>query len=221
WADDDAVLRESVSDEYGAEWLLETDESLSYRRAGLGTDVVRKLRRGHWTVSAQLDLHGLRVDEAREAVAEFLRECVRQERRCVRIIHGKGLGSANRTPVLKEKVRRWLTQKDEVLAFVEARPDDGGSGVVLALLKGTGCSAAAAAQRPPPGRGTQTAAPPVSPVRMRMTGSMVETKILPSPILPVGAALMMASQACSTRPSGSTTSMRILGRKSTTYSAPR
>lgn len=135
WADDDAVLRESVSDEYGAEWLLESDESLSYRRAGLGPDVVRKLRRGHWTVSAQLDLHGLRVDEAREAVAEFLRECVRQERRCVRIIHGKGLGSANRIPILKEKVRRWLTQKEEVLAFVEARPDDGGSGVVLALLR--------------------------------------------------------------------------------------
>nr|MBF0685858.1 Smr/MutS family protein [Pseudomonas sp.] len=135
WADDHAVLRESVSDEYGAEWLLETDESLSYRRTGLGPDIVRKLRRGHWTVAAQLDLHGMRVDEAREAVAEFLRECVRQERRCVRIIHGKGLGSANRIPVLKEKVRRWLTQKEEVLAFVEARPDDGGSGVVLALLK--------------------------------------------------------------------------------------
>jgi len=135
WADDHAVLRESVSDEYGAEWLLESDESLSYRRAGLGEDVVRKLRRGHWTVSAQLDLHGMRVDEAREAVADFLRECVRQERRCVRIIHGKGLGSANRIPVLKEKVRRWLTQKEEVLAFAEARPDDGGSGVVLALLK--------------------------------------------------------------------------------------
>src|SRR5690606_13130899 len=100
-----------------------------------GQDVVRKLRRGHWSVLAQLDLHGLRVDEARTAVAEFLRECVRQERRCVRIIHGKGLGSANRQPILKEKVRRWLTQKEEVLAFAEAKPNDGGSGVVLALLK--------------------------------------------------------------------------------------
>lgn len=138
WADDDAVLRESLSDEYGAEWLLETDESLSFRRTGLGADVVRKLRRGHWTVTAQLDLHGLRVDEAREAVALFLRDCVRQERRCVRIIHGKGLGSVNRTPILKEKVRRWLTQKDEVLAFTEARPVDGGEGVVLALLKRAG-----------------------------------------------------------------------------------
>lgn len=135
WADDDAVLRESMSDDYGAEWLLETDESLSFRRQGLGPDVVRKLRRGHWAVMAQLDLHGLRVEEARDAVAEFVRDCVRQERRCVRIIHGKGLGSVNRTPVLKEKVRRWLTQKAEVLAFVEARPNDGGAGVVLALLE--------------------------------------------------------------------------------------
>ncbi len=135
WADDDAVLRESLSDDYGAEWLLETDESLAFRRTGMGPDVVRKLRRGHWTVTAQVDLHGLRVDEARDVVADFLRDCVKQERRCVRIIHGKGLGSVNRTPVLKEKVRRWLTQKDEVLAFVEARPHDGGSGVVLALLK--------------------------------------------------------------------------------------
>lgn len=136
WADDEAVMRDAVSDEYGAEWLLETDDTLSYRRTGLGQDVVRKLRRGHWTVTAQLDLHGQRVDEARASVAEFLRACVRSERRCVRIIHGKGLGSANRQPILKEKVRRWLAQKDEVLAFVEARPDDGGSGVVLALLRG-------------------------------------------------------------------------------------
>lgn len=136
WADDSEVLRESISDDYGADWLIDTDDTLSYRRAGLGQDVVRKLRRGQWTVQAQLDLHGHRVDEAREALGEFLRGCVRQEMRCVRIIHGKGLGSKNRTPVLKEKVRRWLVQKEEVLAFVEARANDGGSGVVLVLLRG-------------------------------------------------------------------------------------
>ncbi|MDX3907682.1 MAG: Smr/MutS family protein [Pigmentiphaga sp.] len=136
WEDDSEVLRESISDEYGADWLIETDDTLSYRRSGLGPDVVRKLRRGQWTVQSQLDLHGYRVDEAREALGEFLRACVRQEMRCVRIIHGKGLGSKNRTPILKEKVRRWLVQKEEVLAFVEARDNDGGSGVVLVLLKG-------------------------------------------------------------------------------------
>lgn len=135
WLDDHAVLREAVSDDYGAEWLLDADETLSYRRSGLGQDVVRKLRRGHWTVFAQLDLHGLRVDEAREALGTFLRDCTRLEKRCVRVIHGKGLGSKNRTPVLKEKVRRWLTQKEEVLAFVEAQPNDGGAGVVLVLLR--------------------------------------------------------------------------------------
>lgn len=133
--DDREVLRESLSDEYGAEWLIETDETLSYRRHGLGQDVVRKLRKGQWTIQAQLDLHGYRVDEAREVLGEFLRNCVKQELRCVRVIHGKGLGSVNKTPVLKEKVRRWLVQKDEVLAFVEAHPNDGGAGVVLVLLK--------------------------------------------------------------------------------------
>ncbi len=136
WEDDDQVLQESVSDDYGADWLIDTDDTLSYRRTGLGQDVVRNLRRGQWTVVAQLDLHGHRVDEARETLGEFLRVCVKQEMRCVRIIHGKGLGSKNRTPVLKEKVRRWLIQKEEVLAFVEARPNDGGSGVVIVLLKG-------------------------------------------------------------------------------------
>ncbi len=135
WEDDREVLKQSISDEYGAEWLIETDETLSYRRHGLGQDVVRKLRRGQWTIQAQLDLHGYRVEEAREVLAEFLRNCVKQELRCARVIHGKGLGSVNKTPVLKEKVRRWLVQKDEVLAFVEAHPNDGGAGVVLVLLK--------------------------------------------------------------------------------------
>ncbi|WP_296557086.1 Smr/MutS family protein [Pigmentiphaga sp.] len=136
WEDESEVLRESISDDYGADWLIDTDDTLSYRRSGLGQDIVRKLRRGQWTVQAQLDLHGHRVDEAREALGDFLRACVRQEMRCVRIIHGKGLGSKNRTPILKEKVRRWLVQKEEVLAFVEARANDGGSGVVLVLLRG-------------------------------------------------------------------------------------
>lgn len=135
WEDEQEVLKESISDEFGDDWLIETDDTLSYRRSWIGPDVVRKLRRGHWTVQHQLDLHGLRVDEARDTVGHFLRHCVKQDLRCVRVIHGKGLGSVNRIPVLKEKVRRWLVQKDEVLAFVEARPADGGSGVVLVLLK--------------------------------------------------------------------------------------
>lgn len=144
WEDDKAVLKESLSDEYGADWLIETDETLSYRRSGLGQDVVRNLRRGQWVVGSQIDLHGHRVDEAREALGEFLRDCVKRDVRCVRVIHGKGLGSKNRTPVLKEKVRRWLVQKEQVLAFVEARAVDGGAGVVLVLLRSRRAEDAAA-----------------------------------------------------------------------------
>jgi DNA-nicking Smr family endonuclease len=134
-ADEQAALAQSLSDEFSIESLLETDEGLSYARAGIGQETVRKLRRGHWVTQAQLDLHGMRTDEAREALAEFLRNATRRGLRCVRVIHGKGLGSVNREPVLKKKVRNWLVQKDEVLAFCQARAADGGAGAVMVLLK--------------------------------------------------------------------------------------
>lgn len=133
--DERAVLESSLSDEIGIEQYLETDEALSYRRHGIGPDVVRRLRRGEWAVKAQIDLHGLRVDEAREALAAFLNRALREERRCVRVIHGKGLGSAGREPVLKAKVPRWLVQRQEVLAFCQARPNDGGAGALIVLLR--------------------------------------------------------------------------------------
>ncbi|BBB60384.1 hypothetical protein UNDKW_2111 [Undibacterium sp. KW1] len=134
-ADEQAALQESLSDEFDADSLLETDENLSYTRSGVGQDVVRKLRKGHWVIQAQLDLHGLRRDEARDSLGEFLRKCMRNGTRCVRIIHGKGLGSVNKEPVLKQKVRNWLIQKDEVLAFSQATAADGGSGALIVLLK--------------------------------------------------------------------------------------
>ncbi len=134
-ADEQAALAQSLSDEFSIESLLETDEGLSYARTGIGQETVRKLRRGHWVTQAQLDLHGLRSDEAREALAEFLRNAGRRGLRCVRVIHGKGLGSVNREPVLKKKVRNWLVQKEEVLAFCQARAADGGAGAVIVLLK--------------------------------------------------------------------------------------
>lgn len=133
--DDQAVLAESLSDEIDVERYLDTDSSLSWRRVGIGADIVRRLRRGEWVVRAQVDLHGLRVDEAREALVEFLGRAIRDEIRCVRIIHGKGLGSVNREPVLKAKVPRWLVQREQVLAFCEARPNDGGSGALIVLLR--------------------------------------------------------------------------------------
>ncbi len=132
--DEQAVLAASLSDEIGIEQLLETDEALSYRRTSVGADVVRRLRRGEWTVRGQLDLHGLRVEEAREALRAFLDDAQRQQWRCVRVIHGKGLGSIGREPVLKEKVPRWLVQRRDVLAFCQARPNDGGSGALIVLL---------------------------------------------------------------------------------------
>lgn len=134
-ADEQAALQESLSDEFDADSLLETDETLSYARPGIGHDVTRKLRKGHWVIQAELDLHGLRRDQARDSLGEFLRKCLRSQIRCVRIIHGKGLGSVNKEPVLKHKVRNWLIQKDEVLAFSQATAADGGAGALIVLLR--------------------------------------------------------------------------------------
>lgn len=133
--DEKAVLQESLSDEFDVESLLETDESLSWRRPELGVDVVRKLRRGVWALQAELDLHGMRTDEARVQTSAFLREAQLKGLRCVRIVHGKGLGSPGRQPVLKDKVKRWLVQSDRVLAFVQARADEGGVGALIVLLQ--------------------------------------------------------------------------------------
>ena len=135
--DDQRVLKEALSDEFDASTLLEVDEAMSFRRPGIGIDVARKLRRGHWSIQSEIDLHGLRSDDAREALAAFLREAGRQGLRCVRVVHGKGLGSPGKTPVLKGKVHSWLVQKNEVLAFVQARADEGGAGAVVVLLKPT------------------------------------------------------------------------------------
>ena len=135
--DDQRVLKEALSDEFDASTLLEVDEAMSFRRPGIGIDVARKLRSGHWSIQSEIDLHGLRSDDAREALAAFLREAGRQGLRCVRVVHGKGLGSPGKTPVLKGKVHSWLVQKNEVLAFVQARADEGGAGAVVVLLKPT------------------------------------------------------------------------------------
>lgn len=137
-ADEQAALQESLSDEFDVETLLDTDAALSFARSNIGPDVVRKLRKGHWVIQDQLDLHGLRRDAARDAVAEFLRKTTRRGLRCVRIVHGKGLGSVNQEPVLKGMVHKWLAQKDEVLAFCQAKAADGGTGAVVVLLKGNG-----------------------------------------------------------------------------------
>jgi DNA-nicking Smr family endonuclease len=133
--DEQAALVASMSDEINIENLLDTDSNLSFRRDHISPQVVRKLRKGHWSVKAQLDLHGFRTDEARDCLVQFLNNCQKNDWRCVRVIHGKGLGSPDREPVLKGKVLRWLVQRDEILAFCQARPNDGGSGALIVLLK--------------------------------------------------------------------------------------
>ena len=132
--DEAAVMLEAISDEFDVESLLDTDDALSFRRPGIGPEVVRKLRRGVWAIQAQLDLHGLRRDEARERLNRFVHEARRGGLRCVRVIHGKGNGSPGREPVLKSKVKGWLVQKQEVIAFTQARASDGGNGALLVLL---------------------------------------------------------------------------------------
>lgn len=132
--DEKAVLKEAISDEFDVSTLLEVDEHLSFRRPGIGPDVTRKLRRGDWSIQRQIDLHGLRRDDAREALGGFIREAYQQGIRCVRVIHGKGLGSPGKAPILKSRVHSWLVQKNEVLAFVQAKPADGGAGALVVLL---------------------------------------------------------------------------------------
>ena len=93
------------------------------------------MRRGDWSIQRQLDLHGLRSDCARELLSQFIREAHKHGIRCVRVVHGKGLGSPGKAPVLKNKVHSWLVQKKEVLAFVQAKPADGGAGALVVLLQ--------------------------------------------------------------------------------------
>jgi len=113
---------------------VELEDDWAFLRPGLPRDILRKLRRTHWVIQDDLDLHGLGAQEAKEATAAFLADCRRRGLRCVRIVHGKGLRSVGREPVLKRHIRRLLTRKSEVLAFVEPRSIEGGSGAVVVLL---------------------------------------------------------------------------------------
>jgi len=132
-----------LASKYGVEpspmrWEIgqETEAGQTFLRKGLGSDVLVKLRRGHWSVQAEIDLHGHTSPEAHDALADFLLDARAHRMRCVRVIHGKGLTSPGGEPVLKGKVRRWLSHWDDVLAYVEAPQHAGGGGAVLVLLRG-------------------------------------------------------------------------------------
>ena len=132
--DEREAMREALSDEVDVESLLLTDDGLSFRRVGIGPDVPVRLRRGQWALQGEIDLHGLTREAARERLVAFLREAHRRGQRCVRVVHGKGNGSPGRQPVLKEKVQRWLAQRNEVIAFAQASGAQGGAGALLVLL---------------------------------------------------------------------------------------
>jgi len=132
--DEAKVVQDSLSDEFDVSTLLDTDDALSFRRPSVGPEVTRKLRKGDWAIQREIDLHGLRSDEARLALTTFIREAHKYGIRCVRVVHGKGLGSPGKTPVLKSKVHSWLVQKNQVMAFVQAKPAEGGAGALVVLL---------------------------------------------------------------------------------------
>jgi DNA-nicking Smr family endonuclease len=137
--DDRETLEDSLSDTIPWDAGIESGDELSFARNGIGPQTLRKLRRGHWVVQDELDLHGFTSVEARQLLVEFLNHCLHRGMRCVRVIHGKGLRSKNREPVLKRKVAHWLMQRQEILAFCQARRADGGSGAVVVLLKAGKC----------------------------------------------------------------------------------
>jgi len=123
-----------LSDQY-VPHPLPTELGLAWHASDIAADTPRRLQRGHWPVTARLDLHGLRTDAARSALTVFLADCVSHRVRCARVIHGLGHGSANATPVLKEKVPAWLMQHPDVCAFVQAPASEGGRGALVTLLR--------------------------------------------------------------------------------------
>ena len=147
--DEAAVLRESIEAPLSFEDRIDTGDEGVHLRDGLPRRILTDLRRGRWVVQAELDLHGLTRDEARSALGHFLHDALENGYRCVRLIHGKGHGSPGREPVLKHLSRGWLMQREEILAFCQARPHDGGEGALLILLRAPGKAEKPSRNQPP------------------------------------------------------------------------
>ena len=127
WHDEQAALRESLEGiPRGSE--LETGEELSFVRDGLGAHILGRLRRGHWIIQDELDLHGLNSADARELLGEFLGQCLRKGLRCVRIIHGKGTGA------LRKAVREVVDTHPLIARVTPGTPKEGGDGVTVIHL---------------------------------------------------------------------------------------
>lgn len=134
-ADEHAALRESLHGAIGLQDRLEGGDEPNYLRHGLAATVLKDLRRGRWVIQDGIDLHGMNREEARTALAHFLHEALHHGVRCVRVVHGKGLRSPGRQAVLRQLVRGWLMQKNEILAYCQAKPHDGGEGALVVLLR--------------------------------------------------------------------------------------
>jgi DNA-nicking Smr family endonuclease len=134
-ADERAALHESLHGRIGLQDRLEGGDEPHFVRPGLAQTVLRDLRRGRWVIQDEIDLHGLNREEARQLLAAFLADCLHDGKRCLRVIHGKGLRSPQRTSILRQLVRGWLAQRDEVLAYCQAKPHDGGEGALIVLLR--------------------------------------------------------------------------------------
>ncbi len=121
-------------DDEFADLSIQTHDFLDFCRPGIQKRVYQDLQRGVIEPQASVDLHGMRVAEARPVLAQFLKQSLQAGRRCVRIIHGKGRGSQEQQPILKQKTNQWLRQKEEVLAFTSTPRWDGGTGATYVLL---------------------------------------------------------------------------------------
>ena len=134
-ADEQLALRESLA-EADESLLLDGGAEESFAQPGVSRRTLTDLRRGRWIAEAVLDLHGMKRNEARLAIDEFLDDCLAQRRRVVRIIHGRGLGSPGGVSILKLLSRQWLLGRAGVLAYCQARQRDGGEGAIQVLLRG-------------------------------------------------------------------------------------
>lgn len=133
--DESHALHESLHGPALLDLHLEGGDEAAWLRPGLASSVLRDLRRGRWVVQDHLDLHGCTRDEARQQVTEFIAHALTHGLRCVRIVHGKGLGSPGREPILKRLVQGWLAQNRDILAFCQSRAAEGGAGAAIALLR--------------------------------------------------------------------------------------
>ncbi|MEM9385833.1 MAG: Smr/MutS family protein [Pseudomonadota bacterium] len=131
------IDKASTADAFSAQSLpmVGRGEPLEYRAPGVATATLRQLRRGQYRIEGAVDLHGLTTVRATRVLSDFMAEARQERARCVKVVHGKGIGSGDRGPVLKTLVNAWLREQPNVLAFISAPPEDGGTGAAYVLLR--------------------------------------------------------------------------------------